>query len=31
MNVPNSKIGALQIAPKKQNDDFVENESNDFD
>jgi hypothetical protein len=31
MNILASKVGALQMGPKKQNGDFLENGSNDFD
>jgi hypothetical protein len=31
MNVPPPKIQALQMSPEKQNGDFLENCSNDFD
>jgi hypothetical protein len=31
LNVNIPKIGALQISPPKQNGDFLDNSSNDFD
>jgi hypothetical protein len=30
MNIPAPKIVALQVAPKEQNNDFLENGSSDF-
>jgi hypothetical protein len=31
LNIPGQIIGALQMGPKIQNEDFLENGSNDFD
>jgi hypothetical protein len=31
LNISAPEVGALQIAPKSQNGDFLKNSSNDFD
>jgi hypothetical protein len=31
LSIPAPKIEALQVSPKRQNDDFLENVSNNYD